>query len=372
MTEERTHRVLYDGWALTRQPNGHAALHLLTMLELHPPDFQALVALPAPPMHPLPETVEILQQPMADTPTNRLRWEQHILPRMAVERCAHLLHQTAGSPPLWSKVPCLVSPAAFSQHGLFEESRGLRSTWVERLRQAAGWGGLARNATLLWPEDLPPIELDSPTRMLPGVVHPLFQPAEDGAGGAQERFRSLTGKALPETYILYYGPAGEADFERLFSAWSWAAGPIGEYYPLVLAGSAGHSAVILTEKNSLAGSVRLLPELPVAALAALYQGSSLLFHPAEVPAWGDPVRMALACGKPVVALDTPRCAALVGPAAYLAPYDDSGRALGAALLSVVVEESLSASLGEAALRRTANVDSRLYTAALENIYRAMI
>lgn len=371
-TEGSTVRVLYDGWPLARQPDGPAALHLLTMLELHPPGVQALLALPAPTIHPLPEAAALLHQTVADSAASRLRWEQKTLPELAVENCAVLLHQTSGSPPLWSKVPCLVSPTAFSEHSLFEDTRSSKLSWIERLRQAAGWGGLAGKAPVLWPEDLPLPRQQVATTLLPGIVHPLFQPGQAGAAGAQERFRLLTGEDLPETYILYHGPAGETDLERLFSAWSWAEGPIGDYYPLILAGEAGRPGYGLPGKPGLASSARVLPELPVAALAALYQGSSLLFHPAEVTAWGDPVRMALACGKPVVALDSPRCAALVGPAAYLAPDDASGRALGAALLTVVVEESLSASLGEAALQRAAKLDGRLYTAALESTYRGMI
>lgn len=178
----------------------------------------------------------------------------------------------------------------------------------------------------------------------------------------------MTGQALPETYILYHGPAGARDLELLFSAWSWAAGPIGETYPLVVTGIPEGRIAGLLDAYGLGNTVRLLPEIPLGALAALYQGCSLLFHPAQVAAWGDPVRLALACGKAVVALETLRCAALVGPAAFLAPADQAGRTLGAALLSVAVEESLSTSLGQAALRRSAGLDGRLFSSGLANVY----
>jgi glycosyltransferase involved in cell wall biosynthesis len=212
---------------------------------------------------------------------------------------------------------------------------------------------------LLWPSDLPPPETGTPLRLLPGVVHPYFQPAGDGADQAQEQLRILAGLDLPETYILYHGPAAYQDLQHLLSAWSWAAGPIGEYYPLIAVGAAGRQLEDLLGEYGLAGSVRAVPDLPLASLAALYRGCSLLFHPAPLPAWGDPVRMALACGKPVVALESRRSATLVGPAAYLAPSDSGGRSLGAALLSVIVDESLYTSLRGRAPVRENQIASRL-------------
>jgi len=188
----------------------------------------------------------------------------------------------------------------------------------------------------------------------------------------QEQFRLLAGLDLPETYILYHGPAAYEDLRRLLSAWSWAAGPIGQDYPLITVGAAGRQLDNLLGEYGLAGSVRSVPDLPVASLAALYRGCSLLFHPAPLPAWGDPVRMALACGKPVVALESRRSAALVGPAAYLASSDPGERSLGAALLSVIVDESLYTSLSKAALKRSEALDSQAFTVALGEIYSSLI
>jgi glycosyltransferase involved in cell wall biosynthesis len=177
---------------------------------------------------------------------------------------------------------------------------------------------------------------------------------------------------LPETYILYHGPSAAEDLQRLLSSWSWAAGPIGENYPLIVVGAAGRLLETLLREYGLAGSVRPVPDLPVSSLAALYQGCSLLFHPAPLPAWGDPVRMALACGKPVVALESRRSAALVGPAAYLAPSDLGGRSLGAALLSVIVDDSLYARLSETARLRSGALDSQAFTIELGEIYRSVV
>jgi len=364
-------RVLYDGWPLAYQPCEPAALHLLTLLSLHPPDIQPVLVLPAPSMNPVPEGVAVLLQPFTDTPLNRLRWEQRVLPRMASESGSRLVHLTAGAAYLWGNVPTVVSPTAYSEVGWLPVQEGRVAGWAARLRQAAGLGGLARTSLLLWPSDLPPPEIKTPCRLLPGAVHPCFRPAGDAAAEYEERFQLLAGLDLPEAYILYHGPAADEDLRRLLSAWSWAAGPIGEGYPLIIVGAAGRQVEGLQNLFELSGSVRTVPDLPMASLAALYQGCSLLFHPAPLAAWGDPLRMALACGKPVVALESRRSAALVGPAAYLAPSDPGERSLGAALLSVIVDESLYSSLSEAAHLRSEKLDSKAFTIELGKIYHSV-
>jgi glycosyltransferase involved in cell wall biosynthesis len=65
------------------------------------------------------------------------------------------------------------------------------------------------------------------------------------------------------------------------------------------------------------------------------------------------VRLALACGRPLVAYETAHIDAIVGPAAYLVPSGDS-RALGAGLVTLVVEELVAEGLSQAARQRSAD------------------
>ncbi len=83
----------------------------------------------------------------------------------------------------------------------------------------------------------------------------------------------------------------------------------------------------------------ILPPLIPPEIPALYRRASALFHPAPVTPWGGPVRHALASGAPVVALETGLSSAMVGPAAYLVPGEDD-RAMGAALITVIVEDEV--------------------------------
>jgi glycosyltransferase involved in cell wall biosynthesis len=85
-------------------------------------------------------------------------------------------------------------------------------------------------------------------------------------------------------------------------------------------------------------------------MGSIYRGSSALFHPLEDPPWGGPVRLALAYGKPVVSFESEVIGALVGPAAYLVKAGDT-RAMGAALVTILVEEEVSQRLAQAARQR---------------------
>jgi glycosyltransferase involved in cell wall biosynthesis len=90
--------------------------------------------------------------------------------------------------------------------------------------------------------------------------------------------------------------------------------------------------------------------LSLPSLAALYRGCSLLFHPVQPSVWGDPLRLALAAGRPIVGVEAPAVSGIVGPAAYLVPAADA-RKQGAAMLTVLVEESLADHLASSALQR---------------------
>ena len=81
--------------------------------------------------------------------------------------------------------------------------------------------------------------------------------------------------------------------------------------------------------------------------------------------WTGP--LAMACGKPLVASETALIGAIVGPAAYLALPGDA-RSLGAALVTVIVEEQVAESLSAAASQRSAKWRVSEFSEQLEKIY----
>jgi glycosyltransferase involved in cell wall biosynthesis len=147
--------------------------------------------------------------------------------------------------------------------------------------------------------------------------------------------------------------------QLLLHAWSWAAGAIGQAYPLLVVGvdeSARARLLPILRQAGCENTVRLLPPVKIADLAAVYRGCRALFHPSSDSPWEGAISLAMACGRPVVALEAPWSDALVGPAGYLVPDGEPGlvaRLLGAALITVVVEESVSDQLARLAMERSA-------------------
>ncbi len=334
-------RVLYDGWALVHQPDSPQALHLLALLANLRPEVHPLLALPGAAPDWLPDDLETITLATRDNPRSRLAWEQRLLPLFARRHQADLIHLVTHTPALFTGSPSLISPAGM----LVEQAGG--GFW-SRLRRAAAQGGMSRLAGLLWPEDVhqaAPRDLAGRIFALPPMIYPGFLEESGDAPGID----------LPETFLLYHGSYETRSLLRLLDAWSWAAGPIGEYYPLLLLGADApgrQTFESLAASYDLDASVRLLPNLPPWQMPAVYRACTAIFHPAPALPWENPLRAGLVSGKAVVAMDSPLAGLLCGPAAYLVDGENA-RSLGAALITVIVEDGLRESLEKAALQRAA-------------------
>ena len=363
--------ILYDGWVLAYQPNHPAAIHLLTLLYYHPEDLPAHVALPADSFHSLPDSVTIHKLETPNGTRQRLDWEQRLIPHQAQHIHASCLHVTSPYPGLFGKIPTLVSPCEYW------EEISLKSLPAERgltahLRTAFGQGGLSRARAILWPDDLPDPGLPAPKINLAPVVHPAFL-AKD-PGNPAHQYDLLQSPGLPDGYILYHGPGDREALEILLSAWSWAAGPLGDSTPLVILGLRPEQQNLctqMTEERGFQNTIRMLPALSIEDLAALYRGCIAILHPVQSSPWGGTIRAGLACGKPIVARETAALGALVGKAAYLvqAGKTTSSRAFGAALITVVVEESVGEGLAQAAQRRSQDWGGAAFADQLSQIYQ---
>lgn len=366
--------VIYDGWPLVYQPNSPAAIHLLTLLEFQPAGVQSLVILPGETIHPIPASIPILIHPTANSPRRRLVWEQRNLPELAKQHGANIIHTSAGNAALFGAPHQLVSLAEINIAGAYPAAGKQGPGAIERLRQAMAQGGLMRAAGALWPGDLPVPSLAVAPVLLPPAVHPSFQRGTD----ASTQSPALEQIDIPDSFVLYQGPTDSLSLHRLLDAWSWAAGSIGAYYPLVVVGLAAPALADLTallESFPFSESVLSLPALPLPALASLYHKSSAVFHPAPLTPWSNPLRLGLAAARPVVGWEDRLSDALVGPAGYLVKAGGDrknlSRALGAALISVIVEESLGLRLIEAARQRAARWEAPSFLRGLEQIYRQL-
>lgn len=331
-------RILYDGWPLTHAPLSAAAAHLRELLATAPAEAELLLALPAAIREALPARV----QTVLAAPRERGEWEQSRLQALAAEHGAACVHTTARAASLLGKVPTLVSPAEYNDAG--------RS----RMAAAQASGGLAR-ARLLWPSDLPAPAHSSGLATLP----PFAAAAVQGALPAN----------TPQEYLLYHGSGQPEALLPLLKAWTWAAGSIGELYPLLIAGLDAQQEAWLQAQLPIfdvQDYVQTIHPNPT-ELHALIRGCTALIHPEPPPAWGSSLRQALAYGKAVVALQEPLTEAMAGSAAYLAPAGDT-RSLGAAIITVVVEEGVRAALEQQAAQKSARWDAGAFEVALKTLY----
>lgn len=341
-------RILYDGWPLIYAPLGSAAWQLRTLLALAIDGVEPLLALPTEPQL----ATEGLQTIFHHT-HDRGEWEQRILPRLAEENGAAAIHTTGLGASLFGKAPTLVSPAEL-------ESGAPRNRW----KAAVGRGGLAR-ASILWPSDLPDARMPGALRKLPPMVHPEFK---EGAISAKSQV------TLPDEFVLVHGLPDERSLLALLESWTWAAASIGELYPLVIVGldeEAGRRVQAQLPKFHVEESVRLLADVQPQDLAAIYKASTALVHLGNTPPWGNPLRAALAGGKAIVAQQEPMTEAIVGAAAYLVLPEDL-RAIGAAIITVVVDEKAREKLEDAARQRAAHWKTDLFKVELGKIYKEIL
>jgi glycosyltransferase involved in cell wall biosynthesis len=329
--------TVFDGWPLAYAPFSPAGLHLLTLLEAPPDGTRRLVLLPGPSKLVPPKSCEVMLYPTGSTPGGRLAWEQVRLPQQARRHGANKLVLTRPTPPVAGQVPCVYWPTG--EEDLPNRQRSL----AERLRLALAAGGQSELQQMMWPADLPLPQSNTPFKIQPPKSHPLFY---------ENNPLEVSTEPLVPTYILYAGPYDAHNLRLLLAGWSWAAPSLGDETQLVLLHLPQEQQRVLDE-NDLTASVRRVQPGTLAGLAALYRQAAAVVHLGPTVPWGDAVTASLASGQALVARDEPLTAARCGPAAFLVPPDNP-RALGAAVLTLIVEEQLNGQLREAARKQVSD------------------
>ena len=349
-----------DGWSLIERPWSAQALHLAEWLEaMAAADADLRLSL----VHPegllprLPEEIQLQPAAVKLSAWGALRYQQRELPRLARALGADLLFIPRPSAPLASPV---------SVAALLHGTPGPRpASALERLRRALGAAGAAGAACRLVLADLPAAGPGARvTASVPPFVGAGFRPPGQSGDSASERSGLVPG------YVLCCGLQAQ-QLPLLLAAWTWVEGSVGDAAQLVLLGldpSAEQAARSQARELGIATSLQILPPAALAELPDLYRGATayLTLDPVSN---GQPLRWALSCGLPVAGLNSPESDSILGEAAYLVPPGEARR-LGAACLTLLVEDQVATALRQKGLGRATAYHGRGPLEAWIRVFRS--
>lgn len=350
--------VAVDAWELALEPSSPEAWRTRELLELTGPavdGWQWSLIRPGAGSLDLPPNVQSVEVASPGGGWGHLAFEQLALPRVAASIEADVLLTLTGGPPLSSRIP-LVMEERIPIPG--------RTSVSDRLRRATRAAGSLGAVAFTW-SDLPEGDpkVGGVTRVSPWVAD-RFRPVAEVDDTTTRARLSLT-----DGYVLALGVA-EHDVSRLMSAWSWVAPSAGEVHPLVLTAirvGGDRAAQRFGHRLGIADTIRFVDNLGYTELAAVMRGAAVLLVPGD-PVDGQLLRWALACGLPVAAAATRETESILGDAGYIAPAGDA-RALGAACLSLLVDDDLAGSLRVAGARRAAVYHSGYGVEGLAEVLR---
>jgi len=226
-----------------------------------------------------------------------------------------------------------------------------------RLARALALGGLRGAQAVLRSEDVPVGDYHLPWFEVPAIVPSSFSP-----GPTADDRQVADRLGLAQSYVLAAGET-EVTLPTLLAGWTWVEGAMGDSSSLLIANLGDvpeRFAVDMADQLGVGDSVRTINPGDQ-DWAAVLRGASALLHGGGRRNAGL-LRWALASGLPVSALLTPITESVLGPAGFLVPERDS-RGLGAACLTLLVEEEVANSLKERGLDRAAGYRSEKARAA---------
>jgi glycosyltransferase involved in cell wall biosynthesis len=304
-------------------------------------------------------------------------FEQRLYPRACGKLQAELAHVPYWAPPLSSPAPIVVTVHDLIPK-ILPEYRGGAAVQLYTALVSAATGGAAMVLTdsLASAQDIQK-QLGVPADKVRAVylaAGPQYTPK--GEWQVDDPIREKYG--LTEGYVLYLGGFDPRKNVRgLLSAWTWAAGSIGQGYPLVIAGrlptpdGAGvEDYPALAKELDIADTVKFIGAVEEADKPALYRGATVFTYPSRYEGFGLPPLEAMACGVPVVTTTGGSLPEVMGRAGYLVPPEDT-RTFGAAILTIVVEPSVHDDLSARGLEqarqfsweKTARETAEAYAAA---------
>jgi glycosyltransferase involved in cell wall biosynthesis len=346
-------RLALNGWFYDHPHTGSGQYlrQLLAQLPAVAPDIEPTLVVPehaaSTTNNPLPITIHSLQSPISNLNLAKVWFEQIGFPRACRELKADLAHIPYWAPPLASPVPFVVTIHDIIPILLPEYGDDFRVRLYNALVSAATPGATAIIADSEASKADVVQHLKTPKDKVTAIhlaVGPQFRSAVDVRDAAiREKYN------LPESYVFYLGGfQPRKNVSNILAAWTWCDGPLGEYYPLVIAGRLPEPGDKFYDdlpgyarQLGIESSVRFIGPVAEEDKPALYRGAACFVYPSRYEGFGLPPLEAMACGAPVVTTAFASIPEVVGEAAYLVADPGDTRALGAAILAVVIEPELT-------------------------------
>jgi len=362
-------RIALNGWFLAHHAHTGTSQYLRALLEWLPqvaPQHQYSVVVPssgtvlAPPGH----TIHLYTVPCGASHLDKVRFEQWLFPRACGKLRADVAHVPHWAPPLRSPAPIVVTIHDLIPNLLPEYQSGR----LARLYFALVTAATAGASLVLADSEASRDDILRELRLPEDKVRTIYlaagpQYTAKGDWQVDDPIKQKYG--VEDGYVLYLGGFdARKNLRALLSAWTWAAGPIGQGYPLVIGGqlpqldptpptalgASGRSGgrlfedyPALAKELGIADTVKFIGPVAEADKPALYRGASVFVYPSRYEGFGLPPLEAMACGVPVVASDAASLPEVIGNAGYLIAPDDT-RSLGASIITCVVEQSVAENL----------------------------
>ena len=351
-------RLALNGWFYNK-PHIGSGQYLRGLLEHLPalaPDIELILVTPQQvKLDPAPAPqITNYELRITNSSLGKLKFEQLDFPAACRRLRADLAHIPYWAPPLSSPIPFVVTIHDLIPILLPEFRGGFRLRLYNALVSAATPGA----AHIITDSDSSSrdviqrlnVSADKVTTVHL-AVGPEYKPTLNSLADISIRQKYN----LPETYVLYLGGfQPHKNVRNLIAAWTWCDGPLGEGYPLVIAGKLPEPGDRFYEdlpsyaKQLKLDFVHFVGPIAEADKPAVYHGAACFVFPSRYEGFGLPLLEALACGVPVVTTAAASIPEVVGEAAYLAPDPDDTRGLGAAIIAVVVNPEVVDRLTSAA------------------------
>ncbi len=374
--------IAYNGW-FWDQPNtgsGQYARRLLHNLRRLAPDLSMTLVLPSRirSADDLPPNVEAVTAFGPDSNLGKVAFEQVAYPRAVARARADIAHVPYWGPPLSSPARLVTSVLDVIPLALPEYAAGFGPRLYTSLATATARGSAhiltlseAAKADIVQYLDVP-AELVTPTYLAADEhYHPRLGSERDEA--VREKYH------LPDRFVLYLGGFDlRKQVNQLLLAYTYVGPGMGDEFPLVIGGRApewGTSVFPDLPKYAadlkITDWVRWIGYVDEADKPSLYRLADVFVYPSRYEGFGLPVLEAMASGTPVVANEVSSIPEIVGDAAYLVP-DGDARAMGAAIIGLLLQEPLHESLVNQGLARATAFSWRKTARETLNVYERVM